>query len=71
MWKNRVDPALIRKLGGRMIEEKFKPTILVKRKVLREDCLRKGVYRITIETVEIRDKKDVPKVLGNKGEVDV
>jgi hypothetical protein len=53
-----------------MSEEKFKPTILVKRQVLREDCLRKGVYHIATETIKIRDEKDLPKVLGNKGEVE-
>jgi hypothetical protein len=47
-------------------EEKFKRTILVKRQVLREDCLRKGVYHIATETIEIRDKKYLPKILGNK-----
>ena len=54
-----------------MSEEKFKPTILVKRKVLREDCFKKGVYHIATETIKIRDEKDVHKVLGNKREVDV
>lgn len=53
-----------------MIEKKFKPTILVKRRVLREDYLKKGVYHIETETIEIRDEKDVPKVLGNKREVE-
>lgn len=52
-----------------MIEKKFKPTILGKRMVLREDCLKKGVYHIATETIKIRDEKDVPKVLGNKREV--
>ena len=53
------------------IEEKFKPTILVKRKVLQEDCLRKGVYHIATETIKIRDEKDLPKVLGNKGQAEM
>lgn len=54
-----------------MNEDKFKPAILVKRQVLREDCLKKGIYHIATETIKIRDEKDVPKVLGNKREVDV
>lgn len=54
-----------------MNEEKFKPTILVKRNVLREDCLRKGLYHIATETIKIRDEKDVPKIFCNKREVDV
>lgn len=60
---------ITKRRGGRMIEKKFKPTILTKRMVLREDCLKKGVYHIATETIKIRDEKDVPKVLGNKREV--
>jgi hypothetical protein len=53
------------------IEEKFKPTILVKRHVLIEDCLKNGVYHMAIKTIKIRDEKDVSKILGNKRQAEM
>ena len=51
------------------MESDFKPPILVKRKVLVEDCCRKGIYHEVVETIKVRDNKDIPKVLSGKEQI--
>lgn len=51
-----------------MSKSTFELPILVKRKVLREDCLRKSVYHVAIETIKLIDEKELLKVLRNKRE---